>query len=139
MTNSFISFSRFNFLALVLSFDIFKPAVSSIYNGFPDNIVDVNVKRSNSLPSNFPSLMLFESIKPYRLNNLLVSCSDDISSEKIATGTFFLAKLAKILSAKAVFPILGLAPKMIKSDFCKPPVILLSSLNPVSRPNNLPS
>ena len=63
------------------------------------------------------------------------SCSLDISSENIATGTFaFTAAFLAIFRAKEVFPILGRAAMIIRSDFCKPDVRLSRRVKPVATP-----
>jgi hypothetical protein len=43
-----------------------------------------------------------------------------------------------MFKAKAVFPIDGRAATIIRSDGCKPEVIWLSSVKPVSMPVSLP-
>mgnify|MGYP003322564473 CR=1 FL=1 len=73
-------------------------------------------------------------------NNLVASCSEDISSEK--KRTFFLVLLFSnsfeifeaIFVANAVLPIDGLPAIIIKSDLCRPPIFLSKSLKPVFRP-----
>jgi hypothetical protein len=62
-----------------------------------------------------------------------------ISSEKIAT--FFacsIAALRAMLSARAVFPMLGRAARITSSPFWSPPVISSKSLKPVGMPVSAP-
>ena len=68
-----------------------------------------------------------------------VSCSLDISSEKIAAHRFSLrTTCCAIFRTSAVLPIEGLAAIRIRSEFWNPAVRLSRSVNPVDSPVTLP-
>ena len=88
-----------------------------------------------SLSSNFPVLILLLSTIVSLDRILFTICSFDISKLNIATGTFaFVAAFAAIFSAKADFPIDGLAAINIKSELWNPAVLLSKSTNPLGTP-----
>ncbi len=87
-----------------------------------------------------PVLSLFESMRASEVSSLMESCSLDISKEKTATGLRSLrATFLAIFNAKAVFPMLGLAARIIKSDFCNPDVIWFNLGYPEDIPESPPS
>ena len=64
------------------------------------------------------------------------SCDLDISRLKMALAALnLIAAFADIANASEVFPMLGLAARMIRSERWKPPAVILSrSANPLGTP-----
>ena len=89
----------------------------------------------NFLSSNLPVLISQKGILDCIPINLSIICVLDISKEKKAT-VFFSAKAAYLIisNAKDVLPTDGLAARIIRSDFWKPPNSSSKSLNPVEIP-----
>ena len=72
-------------------------------------------------------------------NRRFISCSFDISSEKIATVPLLrIVTYSAIFSARAVLPIEGRAAIRIRSAGCRPAVRLSRSWKPVATPVTLP-
>ena len=90
---------------------------------------------SNSLSDKNPVLIFEKLILDFEESILIINCSLVISSEKNPTfNPLVIAAFKTIFNPKEVFPIPGLAAKIIKSDACKPAVILSSLLNPLGTP-----
>ena len=67
----------------------------------------------------------------------MISCTEDISNEKKATGVFFkTAIFLAIDNVRAVLPIPGLAAMTIRSLGCQPEVSKSSLSKPVATPLN---
>ena len=87
----------------------------------------------------FASNSFFNSIFPSRDINLYIIDLADISKLKRTEGMPSFTNWPAILSANAVFPMLGRPAITNKSPCCKPIVILSKSLKPVLIPTKSPS
>ena len=119
---------------------ILIPAVSSICILLFDRISSATLRSSQSRRSRRPVFKVCRSTLDSIERSLWVSCSLAISRLKIITDAFPLtAALRARDRANAVFPMAGLAARMIRSDFCIPDVISSSLENPVVIPVRPPS
>ena len=109
--------------------------MSSINKGAFSKVFTLTLSCSHSCFSNFPVLNFSED-NPVSLEiKRVISCTEDISKEKKATGILlFTATLRAIVSVKAVLPIPGRAATITKSDGCQPEV----SLSSLSKPEGIP-
>src|SRR5690606_9560610 len=120
-----------NRLAFALKSNMDKEGVSSINNGALSRLFTLTLSCSHSCFSNFPVLSFSEESPVSDEINLVISCTDDISKEKKATGIFeFTAIFLAIDKVKAVLPIPGRAATITKSLGCQPEVSLSNLSNP---------
>ena len=122
-------------LALARRSKIEIEGVSSIYKGAFCKSFTRLLKISHSASSNFP-VRNFSEVSPVSEDiKRVISCTDDISSEKKATGICCpTAILRAIVSVSAVFPIAGRAAIIIRSLACQPDVSKSSFVKPVCIP-----
>ena len=86
-----------------------------------------------------PVFKRLESMRASEVSKRMDSCSLDISRENTATGTrSSTATLRARFRAKAVFPILGRAARIMRSDFCRPEVSWSRRGYPVLSPESPP-
>ena len=72
-------------------------------------------------------------------NSRSTNWSRDISKEKMPVPTLLRwAALLAMFNASEVLPTPGRAARMIRSDFCKPPVSASKRVNPVGTPIGCP-
>ena len=110
--------------------------VSSMYKGAFSKSLTLTFNCSHSCGSKSP-FRSFSEVSPVSLEiKRVINCTEDISNEKSATGSFpetaiFLA----IDNTNAVFPIPGRAAIIIKSEGCHPEVKSSNFLNPDGIPD----
>ena len=109
--------------------------VSSINSGRSFNLLTALVSFGQSSSSSLPVNTLPNGIRPIAEIIRMIIALAGISILKTMTGLSLLSTACSTrFTAKAVFPIEGLAATMIKSDRCKPEVFSSSSVKPVLIP-----
>ena len=135
MIISLIPWDEDSLLALALNSKIVKDGLSSINNGDDSRSETLIFNCCHSWSASLPVLSLSDDNPVSDEINLVISWTDDISSEKKATGIFCWTEIfLAIESANAVFPIPGLAAIITRSLGCHPDVSLSSFSKPVETP-----